>query len=131
MYDYLKLEIGKTSAASSIAKLGLVSLVFFGGYFGGGSNHNRGMYTTRGVNIVNKEIGNEDFGFDNMEFLEANKERLYLPTTDGKGNIKSLFKIDKIVFDLEKNNRYYEGIVYRLQEGGQIKVDTKTLDNER
>jgi hypothetical protein len=129
MYEYLKNEAGKTSIVGGVAKLGLISLIFFGGYIGGGSDsRGSGTYSTKGVDIVSREIGEMATGLDNMEFLEVNHNRLYIPNTDGKGNIKTILRVDKIVLDLDGNRRYYEGIVFRLQEEGHVRVDVKSLD---
>ena len=131
MYEYFKYGAGKTTVSGFAARLGLVSLIFFGGYIGGGSDSGtRGMYSTKGVNIVNKEIGEMATGLDNLEFLEVNNNRLYIPKTDGKGNIRTIFRVDKIVLDLDGNKKYYEGIIFRLQEEGQIRIDTKSLDEK-
>ncbi|MBI2672013.1 hypothetical protein HYX16_03715 [Candidatus Woesearchaeota archaeon] len=128
-YDYLRFELGRTSIATGIAKLGLVSLVFIGGYVGGGSDsRGRGTYSTKGVDIVSKNIEEMATGLSNMEFLEVNHNRLYIPNTDGNGNIKTIFRVDKLVLDLDGNKKYYEGIVFRLQEEGQVRIDTKSLD---
>ncbi len=128
LYDYLKVQVGKNIFFNGMGKLALASLVFYSGSLFN-ADFNRGKYSTAGVNIVSKEVGNKDFGNEEMEFLEVNEKRLYVPCTDGDGKIRSIFRIDKIVIDLDKERRYYEGMSYKLKEEGQIRVDTRSLDS--
>ncbi len=89
-------------------------------------------YTTQGVKVIKRRIGNENSRKYDIHLMEINDRIWYVPKADKYGNLISICKLEKQITkfsgDAEEKDTFFEGIEYKLIEGNKIQINVKTLE---
>ena len=121
--DYLK-EFSVKAAAKYTASAVLCCIT---GFSAKGWERHKDEYSAGSVRVISRSIGNDFSECMDIKFMQANDKSVYIPRTDGKGNITGLCKVEKIVTDVGSGKTSIKGLELKLVENGDIAIDAKGL----
>ena len=84
-------------------------------------------YSASNLRFVNEEIGTFCTGSQEVLFLEVDGKKLYIPKTDGQGNIQSMLSVDRIITNVGTKRTLIQGLEWKLAGYEEMETDTKNI----